>query len=163
MRTNDIFRTITRAIAMDTQQIQALFAATDIELSDKEITNLLKTDYQPGFEAMPDYILLIFLNNLIDAKRGKKADAVVTPVAKHQKIANNEVLKKLRIAFNLQEQDVRDLFKLVTIELTKSDLSALFRKPGNGHFKACDDELLLDFIEGLGKWLQQGQGAGSDL
>ncbi|PUA29203.1 MAG: hypothetical protein B0W54_00935 [Cellvibrio sp. 79] len=155
MRTNDIFRKITNALSMDTQQIQALFAATNIDLSDKEVANLLKTDYQPGFEAMPDYILLIFLDNLIDAKRGKKADTVTEPVAKHQKIANNEVLKKLRIAFNLHEQDVRDVFKLVTIELTKSDLSALFRKPGNSHFKACDDELLLDFIEGLGKWLQQ--------
>lgn len=163
MRTNDIFRKITTALSMDTQQIQALFAATDIDLSDKEITNLLKTDYQPGFEAMPDYILLTFLNNLIDAKRGKKADAAADPVAKHQKIANNEVLKKLRIAFNLHEQDVRNVFKLVTIELTKSDLSALFRKPGNSHFKACDDELLLDFIDGLGAWLQQGQGTGSDV
>lgn len=163
MRTNDIFRKITQAVAMDAPQIQALFAATDIDLSDKEIANLLKTDYQPGFESMPDYILLIFLNNLIDAKRGKKADAVAEPVEKHQKIANNEVLKKLRIAFNLHEPDVRDVFKLVTIELTKSDLSALFRKPGNSHFKACDDELLLDFIEGLGKWLQQGRSAGSDL
>lgn len=163
MRTNDIFRKITQALSIDTQQIQGLFAATDIDLSDKEVANLLKTDYQPGFEAMPDYILLIFLNNLIDARRGKKADAVAAPVEKHQKIANNDVLKKLRIAFNLHEQDVRDAFKLVTIELTKSDLSALFRKPGNSHFKACDDELLLDFIEGLGKWVQQGHSVGSNV
>ncbi len=88
MRTNDIFRKITQALSIDTQQIQGLFAATDIDLSDKEVANLLKTDYQPGFEAMPDYILLIFLNNLIDAKRGKKADAVAEPVEKHQKIAH---------------------------------------------------------------------------
>jgi len=61
----------------------------------------------------------------------------------------------------LHEQDVRDVLSLATIELTKSDLSALFRKPGNSHFKACDDELLFDFIEALGQWLQQKQNAGN--
>lgn len=161
MRTNDIFRKLTQSLQWDTAAIQALFAPANIELSDKDVANLLKTDYQPGFDALPDYVLLIFLNNLIDARRGKKADAEVEPIAKHHKLANNDVLKKLRIAFNLHEQDVRDIFNAATIELTKSDLSALFRKPGNVHFKACDDELLLDFIEGLGKWLQQKNNTGA--
>lgn len=160
MRTNDIFRKLTQSLQCDAAAIQSLFAPADIDLNDKEILNLLKTDYQPGFEPMPDYVLLIFLDNLIDAKRGKKSDVEVDTVNKHHKLANNDVLKKLRIAFNLHEQDVRDVFKAATIELTKSDLSALFRKPGNTHFKVCDDELLLDFIEGLGRWLQQGHSAG---
>lgn len=155
MRTNDIFRKLTQSLPLSVAQVQALFAESDIDLTDKEVGNLLKTDYQPGFEAMPDYILLIFLNNLIDQKRGKKTDAQADVVEKHHKVSNNDVLKKLRIAFNLHEQQVRDAFKLVTIELTKSDLSALFRKPGHVHFKACDDEMLLDFIAGLGLLLQQ--------
>ena len=158
MRTNDIFRKLTQALALNTAQIQTLFAATQIDLSEKEVANLLKTDYQPNFEPMPDYILLIFLNNLIDQERGKKdaaADAIAEPIDKHAKVSNNDVLKKLRIAFNLQEQQLRDALKLATIELTKSDLSALFRKPGHEHFHACDDALALDFIEGLGLLLQQ--------
>ncbi len=155
MRTNDIFRKLTQSLPLTVEQIQAVFAQSDIELSEKEVANLLKTDYQPGFEAMPEYILLIFLNNLIDQKRGKKADAQPEVIEKHHKISNNDVLKKLRIAFNLHEQDVRDALKLATIELTKSDLSALFRKPGHEHYKVCDDGLALDFIEGLGLLLQQ--------
>lgn len=150
MRTNDIFRKITQSLHFETAQIQQLFAITDIDLSEKEVANLLKTDYQPGFEPMPDYILLIFLNNIIEQQRGKKAEAEREVVEKHSKVANNDVLKKLRIAFNLHEQQVRDALKLATIELTKSDLSALFRKPGHVHFKACEDDLVLDFIEGLG-------------
>ncbi len=160
MRTNDIFRKLTQSLPLDTQQIQALFSVADIDLSDKDVANLLKTDYQPGFEAMPDYILTIFLNNLIDEQRGKKADAQAEAVEKHQKISNNDVLKKLRIAFNLHEQDVRDALKLATIELTKSDLSALFRKPGHAQFKGCDDSLVLDFIEGLGLLLQERAAGG---
>lgn len=160
MRTNDIFQKIIQSLDMDIPKIQALFAAVDIELSDNEVTRLLETDVKAGFEPMPDYVLHLFLNSLIDRLRGKKAEAG-EPVTKHHKISNNDVLKKLRIAFNLHEQDVREVFRLATIELTKSDLSALFRKPGNSHFKACDDELLLDFIDGLGTWLQQRQGGGN--
>lgn len=150
MRTNDIFRKITQSLTLDTVKIQQLFALSAIDLSDKEIANLLKTDYQPGFEPMPDYVLLIFLNNLIEQQRGKKADGEAEVIEKHAKVSNNDVLKKLRIAFNLHEHQVRDALKLATIELTKSDLAALFRKPGHVHFKACEDDLVLDFIEGLG-------------
>lgn len=155
MRTNDIFRKLTQALGLNTAQIQTLFALADIDLSDKDVANLLKTDYQPGFTAMPEYILIIFLNNLIEQQRGKKADAEVEVIEKHAKISNNDVLKKLRVAFVLHEQDLRDALKLVTIELTKSDLAALFRKAGHEHYKACDDELVLDFIEGIGLLLQQ--------
>lgn len=155
MRTNDIFRKITQSLLLDTAQMQALFAHSNIDLSDKDVANLLKTDYQPNFEAMPEYILIIFLNNLIDQERGKKADAVEEVIEKHARISNNDVLKKLRIAFVLHEQDLRDALKLVTIELTKSDLAALFRKAGHEQYKACDDDLVLDFIEGIGMLLQQ--------
>ncbi len=88
MRTNDIFRKITQAFPLDTAQIQALFALADIDLSDKEVTNLLKTDYQPGFEAMPEYILIIFLNSLIERERGKKTDAEIEVIEKHAKISS---------------------------------------------------------------------------
>lgn len=157
MRTNDVFRKITQSLQFDTAQIQALFASSDIDLTDKDVANLLQTDYQPGFEPMPDYILIHFLNNLIDLQRGKKADAAVEVIEKHAKISNNDVLKKLRVAYNLHEQHVRDALKMATIELTKSDLAALFRKAGHDQYKACDDELVLDFIEGLGLLRQQNQ------
>ena len=157
MRTNDIFRKLVQSLPLTVEQVQALFAVSDIDLSEKDVANLLKTDYQPGFEAMPEYILLIFMNNFIDQKRGKKAEAQPEIIEKHHKVSNNDVLKKLRIAFNLHEQDVRDALKLATIELTKSDLSALFRKPGHVNYKACDDGLVLDFIEGLGLFLGQRQ------
>lgn len=157
MKNNAILRKITQALQFDIPRIQGIFAAVDIDLSDKEINNLLKTEYEPQFEALPDYVLVLFLNSLIDTYRGKKEGVEPEPVAKTIKISSNDVLKKLRIAFNLQEQDVRDALKLVTIELTKSDLAALFRKAGHAQYKACDDELLLDFIEGLGLLLRQRQ------
>ena len=64
MKTNDIFRKLSRSLALDTPQLQDIFALMHIDLTDKEIANLLKTDYEPRFEAMPDYILATFLEGL---------------------------------------------------------------------------------------------------
>lgn len=155
MHTNDVFCRLTKSLALSTVELQQLFALADIELSEGEITNLLKGPYEKGFQPLPDYVLINFLDALIQSKRGKRDGAPPAEVSKRAKLSNNEVLKKLRIAFNLHEQQVRDVFRCVTIELTKSDLSALFRKPEQPAFKACDDELLFDFIEGLGLWLQR--------
>lgn len=155
MNTNAILRKITQSLALDIPALQAIFASVDIDLTEKELSNLLKTDYEPRFEVLPEYVLALFLNGYIDRCRGKKAGREPEVIAKTAKISNNDVLKKLRIAHNLQEQQVREALNLVTIELTKSDLSALFRKPGHPQFKACDDELVLDFIEGVGLLHQQ--------
>ncbi len=155
MHCNHILRRLVKSLTWSVADLQSIFALSDIELTEAEIAKLLKTDYEPGFETMPDYVLIKFLDALIESKRGKREGSPQAEVSKRAKISNNEVLKKLRIAFNLQEQQLREVFKCVTIELTKSDLSALFRKPEQAAFKACDDELLLDFIDGLGLWLQQ--------
>lgn len=155
MNTNAILRKISQALKLDIAALQTIFARVDIDLTEKEITNLLKTDYEPRFELLPEYVLALFLNGYIEHCRGKKEGQEPEVINKTAKISNNDVLKKLRIAHNLHEQHVRDALKLVTIELTKSDLSALFRKPGHPQFKACDDELVLDFIEGVGLLQQQ--------
>jgi len=159
MNTNAILRKITQSLALDISALQAIFASVDIDLTEKELGNLLKTDYEPRFEVLPESVLALFLNGYIDYCRGKKetqASEVASDTgAKPAKLSNNDVLKKLRIAHNLQEHQVREALKLVTIELTKSDLSALFRKPGHPQYKVCDDELALDFIEGVGLLKQQ--------
>lgn len=159
MKTNAIFKKIIQAFSLDIPYVQTLLNVSGIELGEQQIAKLLKGEGEGGFKSMPDYVLAIFLNNFINERRGRTADGE-EPINKRQKLSNNDVLKKLRVAFNLHEQDVRDVLSLATIELTKSDLSALFRKPGNSHFKACDDELLFDFIEALAQWVQQRQNAG---
>jgi len=158
MKTNAIFQKIIQAFSLDIPYVQTLLNVSGIELGEQQIAKLLKREGEGGFKSMPDYVLAIFLNNFINERRGRTADGEES-INKRQKLSNNDVLKKLRVAFNLHEKDVRDVLSLATIELTKSDLSALFRKSGNSHFKACDDELLIDFIEALGQWLQQKQNA----
>jgi len=155
MQTNHVFCRLVQALQWKPEELQAIFTLADIELSTNQLARLQKNPAEPGFESLPDYVLIKFFDALIEQRRGRRVGAPAPEVSKRAKLSNNEVLKKLRIAFNLQEQQLRELFKCVTIELTKSDMSALFRKPDQPAFKICDDELLLDFIDGLGLWLQQ--------
>jgi len=158
MKNNLILRKIAQALILDNHRVGSVFKSVGIDLSDNEIADLLSGETASHSEQLPDSALVLFLNGLIDSFRGKRDGINPEPVAKATKISNNDVLKKLRIALNFQEQDLREALELVTIELTKSDLSALFRKPGHAQYKSCDDELLMDFFEGFGRLLQQRKG-----
>ena len=43
-------------------------------------------------------------------------------------MTNNTILKKLRIALELKDTDIIKILKLADFEISKSELSALFRK-----------------------------------
>jgi uncharacterized protein YehS (DUF1456 family) len=58
-------------------------------------------------------------------------------------------VKKLRIALDLKEDDMVSIFKAARIEISKHDLSALFRKEGNKHYKECSVQSFKGFLEGL--------------
>lgn len=66
-------------------------------------------------------------------------------------INNNDVLKKLRIALKLKDTDVIDILDKADFRMSKSELSALFRKQGHTNYKECGDQILRKFLSGLAK------------
>ncbi|HRC32533.1 MAG TPA: DUF1456 family protein [Bacteroidia bacterium] len=64
-------------------------------------------------------------------------------------LTNNDVLKKLRVALNLKDEDVIEILSLVDFKLTKSELSALYRKEDHPNYRECGDQLLRNFLNGL--------------
>ncbi len=64
-------------------------------------------------------------------------------------LSNNDILKKLRVALELKDDDVIKILKLVDFEITKSEISALYRNPDHQNFKPCGDQLLRNFLNGL--------------
>jgi uncharacterized protein YehS (DUF1456 family) len=62
---------------------------------------------------------------------------------------NNDILKKLRIALELKDTDILDILKLAEFELSKTELSALFRSPDHRNYKECGDQILRNFLNGL--------------
>lgn len=62
---------------------------------------------------------------------------------------NNDVLKKLRIALELKDTDMIEIFKLGEFDISKSELSAFFRKKDHKHYRKCGDQILRRFLTGL--------------
>lgn len=64
-------------------------------------------------------------------------------------MSNNEVMKKLRVALSLRDDDIVHILGLVNFKTTKTELGAIFRSEDHPNFKPCGDQLLRNFLNGL--------------
>lgn len=62
---------------------------------------------------------------------------------------NNDVFKKLRVALQLRDEDIIEILKLVDFEISKSELSAFFRREDHPNYKNCGDQVMRNFLNGL--------------
>ena len=65
------------------------------------------------------------------------------------RISNNLILRKLRIGLNYKEEEMLGTLKLANFNLSKSELSALFRARDHKHYQDCGDQILRNFLIGL--------------
>jgi uncharacterized protein YehS (DUF1456 family) len=64
-------------------------------------------------------------------------------------MSNNEVMKKLRVALSLRDDDIIEILKLANFRTTKTELSAIFRSEDHPNYVQCKDQLLRNFLNGL--------------
>ncbi|HLP11847.1 MAG TPA: DUF1456 family protein [Flavobacteriales bacterium] len=64
-------------------------------------------------------------------------------------MTNNDILKKLRVALSLKDDDIVAILKLAGFEVSKSELGALFRNEDHPKYMPCGDQLLRNFLNGL--------------
>ena len=62
---------------------------------------------------------------------------------------NNDILKKIRVALSLKDFEIIEILKLSDFEMSKSELTALFRKEDHPNYKECGDQVLRKFLNGL--------------
>jgi len=62
---------------------------------------------------------------------------------------NNLILRKLRIALELNDEAMLELLAKAGVHISKSELSAMFRAKGHKNYKPCGDQFLRNFIRGL--------------
>lgn len=146
MRAKDIFRRIRYILDLDDGQMMAVFAHAERDVTRAQISAWLKKDEEADREEYTDVIFATFLNGLIIEKRGKKDGPQPDP---EETLNNNVVLRKLKIAFDLQADDMLSILSLAEMSISKHELSALFRRPGHKHYRECKDQLLRNFLQGL--------------
>ncbi|MDP5158829.1 MAG: DUF1456 family protein [Flaviramulus sp.] len=64
-------------------------------------------------------------------------------------MTNNDILKKLRVALKLRDDDIVKILELVDFRISKSELGAFFRKEDHPKYMDCGDQILRNFLNGL--------------
>ncbi|HAQ21250.1 MAG TPA: DUF1456 domain-containing protein [Prolixibacteraceae bacterium] len=64
-------------------------------------------------------------------------------------MTNNDILKKLRVALKLRDDNIIEILKLVDFPVSKSEISALFRAEDHPNYVECGDQILRNFLNGL--------------
>ncbi len=146
MNNNDILRRLRYTFDFNDAKMVSICALAQLTVSKEQVHGWLKKEDAPDFIACDDSELAGFLNGLIIENRGKKEGAL--PEAEKY-LNNNMVFRKLKIALNLQAEDVLAVMQLADLRMSKHELSAFFRKPGHKHYRKCQDQIMRNFLKGL--------------
>jgi uncharacterized protein YehS (DUF1456 family) len=146
MTNNDILRRIRFIFDFGDAQMMALFASGGFNASREQVSDWLKSDDRPEFKELRDVQLAIFLNGLINKKRGKREGEQPEP---EKKLNNNIILRKLKIALDFKDEQILEAMTLAGFPLSKHELSAFFRKPSHNNYRECQSQVLRNFLKGL--------------
>ena len=124
MLNNDIIRRVRYALNIKDNTMLQIFKSMGCEMTHEELLNLLKREGEEGFEKCNNKTLEAFLDGLI-------------------------ILKKLKIALSFRSENMLEIFKLAGLELSSSELSALFRKEDHKNYRECGDKYIRNFLKGL--------------
>ena len=64
-------------------------------------------------------------------------------------LSNNDILKKLRVALSLRNDDIIEILKLVDFDITRGALGDIFRKEDHENYVEAQDQILRNFLNGL--------------
>ena len=64
-------------------------------------------------------------------------------------LSNNDILKKLRVALALKNDDIIHILALANFSITKGSLGDLFRNADHPGYVEAGDQVLRNFLNGL--------------
>ncbi len=149
MINNDVLRSVRYSLDLGDHHVVTLCQMADpaFAVDPEQVKAGLRREDEAGFEAMSDSALAHFLDGLIVHLRGR--DESQPQRAVETRIDNNLVLKKLRVAFQLRDVDLMEIFASAGFNVSKSEVGALFRQPGHTNYRRCLDQMLRNFLKGL--------------
>jgi len=144
---NTVLRSLRYALNYSDQQMADIFAIGGLTVTASAVEDFLKRDDQDGYQILEEEAMTRFLDGLIVSRRGPAKPG--TPPPAKETLDNNMILKKLRIAMELKEDDMIVTLGKGGFVISKAELSALFRKKGHKHYRVCGDQVLRHFLKGL--------------
>lgn len=149
MTNNYILSSIMGSLKLNKVDILKSYKLVDKKITQDDVDDILREPSDEKFILLSDEGFELFLNGFIAYKRGPSDKK-----GKKQKIyfSNNIILKKLKIALDLKDEDIIEIFANDGLEITKSQLTAYFRRDGHINYRKCSDSLLKRFIKGCEKF-----------
>lgn len=168
MDNNDILIRLRYALDIKDSDMIEIFKLGGLTVTKEEVLKIL-TKSQDSDDELDDFnesseggsnipctnlMLESFLNGFIIFKRGKqepKPGQTQKPALaiEGNTNVNNVVLKKLKIALALTSEDMLSILADANTTLSKSELSAVFRKEGHRNYVVCGDRYVRNFLKGL--------------
>lgn len=148
---NDVLRRLRFALQLDDSASISIFKLAGYEMEEEYLRRIMKKEEEPGFILCRDKIIGLFLDGLIIKKRGKQESVEPKVLKGEDRLSNNDVLRKIRIAMSFRDDDMIEILKYANFRVSKGELSALFRKPDHRSYKECGDQLLRNFLQGMVK------------
>jgi uncharacterized protein YehS (DUF1456 family) len=148
MINNTTLRGIRFILNVRDSKLIEIAALGNCKITDAEIVSYLAREEEPGYVECPHEVLARFLNGLVVFKRGKDDGRPPQPV--EVPVTNNVVLKRLRVAFELKDTDIIALIeKSGVLKVSKTELSAFFRKSDHRNYRECGDQFLRSLLKAM--------------
>ncbi len=147
MVNNDVIRSVRYILNVGAQQIMEMIALSGLKLNLDQVSHFLLGEEAPGYVVCDDVIMAHFLDGLIFSKRGKDESRPALPF--ELPISNNLVLKKLKVAFQLKEEDLHEILEKAEYPMGRAEISAFLRKRDHQNYRECGDQILRYFLKGL--------------
>lgn len=146
MEKNDILKRLRYTFNLrDTEVIETLaLAEKTVEIA--TVKSWFKKEGDDDYKILTDNDLASFLNGFITKMRGAKDGK---QPENEQSLNNNLILRKLKIALNLKDIEMIEIFDLADMRISKGELSAFFRNTKHRHYRECKDQFLRNFLLGL--------------
>lgn len=152
MTNNDILRRLRYILQVGDAEMVEIFALSGESIQVNELRAWFQAEGEEGARELSDLRLCQFLDGLIVRKRGPRPDGKAPIPAEF--ISNNEILRKLRIAYEFREEDMLATFDKVEFVVTKAELGSFFRKEGHRNYRKCPEQVLRKFLQGLSQGVE---------
>ncbi len=146
MKNNVVLRQLRYIFDFSDDQMIEIFAQADVIVTRAQISDWLKKEDHEEYQVISDSTFSSFLNGFINLKRGKREGPQPAP---EDRLNNNIIFRKIKIALNYKDTDILEAFDLAGLNVSKHEVSAIFRNPNQNQYRPCKDQFLRNFLYGL--------------
>lgn len=151
MRNDDVIQSVRYMLNISDGKLAEIIKLGGYKPDREEIAHIF--DKNEDKDDVSHELTAHFLDGLIFHKRGKSDKYPPRPIK--IPVSNNMVLKKLRVAFELRENEIMKILKSVDFDISASELNAFFRDQKHRNYRPAGDQVLRYFLKGLTEKLRE--------